>query len=300
MAVQETERSGSEHRRRLAPFALGGTRWWSAVGVLTLGVASAYLLPGFTDGGHAIDARPIASDDPSNETASPASFLSLVNTWHSLPLLASRDPTSASVDDAVNVLALQAAFERERERANAAELQMAALQEQLVVLREKQEEVTVLREQIADLKAKTPPLTEVRSEAVEEKERADDALLGAALIAAQEAAENERKKASAALEQLKIVQGQLAALMQESEKSTGQQQPGRDQVIPAPSPDHRTEQPPVGPTAQPPCLRKHLRLQQEREGTMRTETSHRRRMNPKQTARRDKTLSDLERKHRRS
>lgn len=264
MVGQRTEHSGTAHRAGLASSALGSARWWGVVGVLILGSGTAYLLPSFTDGRHATagrlpdatDARPIASSGPSQDSVSLASFPSLAGEWQNLPLFASQDSPDVAADGAVKLLSFQVAYKRERERADAAQLQIAALQEQIATLREKREEVIVLREQLAELKANARQMAELRSAAIEVEERADDASLEAAasreelanlraaIIEAQEAAESEKKKAASALEQLEVVQGQLAeltALEHDRAKTHSQMQPNQNQVAPAPLLENRDE-----------------------------------------------------------
>ena len=262
MVGQRTEHAGTAHRGRLASSARGSARWWGVVGVLILGAMTTYLLLSFADGRRATagrlsgatDARPLADNAPNKDLIPLASFPSLAGKWQNLPLFASQDPPDDAVEGIVQLLSLQVAFKRERDRADAAQMQIATLQEHLAALRERQEEVIVLREQLADLKASARPMAELRDAATEGKERVDYALaaasreelenLRAVVIEAQKAAESERKKATSALEQLEVVQGQLAeltALERDGAKSHGQLPPNQKQVTPTPLLDNRKE-----------------------------------------------------------
>jgi hypothetical protein len=175
-------------------------------------------LPEVTDTRLALNNTDTSSGAPLEAYSPPA------ETWQILPLLASQSSSEIAADGEVRLLALQAAFERERNSAATAQLQVDALQEQLANLREKQEEALVLREQLADARAHEKQAAESRSAATEQKQRADNALLSVAasqeelanlsteVIKAKTTAEGEAERAASALAQLKAVQHQLAAV----------------------------------------------------------------------------------------
>jgi hypothetical protein len=125
----------------------------------------------------------------------------------------------------------------------------------------------VLREQLAGMEENESLIAEYRSAAIEEKERADNALLRAvasheelanlraSITEARKAAESEKEKATSALKQLEIVQGQLAALISlESDrtKTKGQLEQEQDQVVAAPLINHRNDLLPPTPILQLP------------------------------------------------
>jgi len=95
-------------------------------------------------------------------------------------------------------------------------------------LQDNQEEVIALREQLSDSEANTRHLAEHLRTAIEDKKRADKALLRAAapreeletlrasVVGAQRAAENEKQKVISTLEELQAVKDQLAAARQQA------------------------------------------------------------------------------------
>ena len=228
MTRQISWRSGAVHEGRLAL----GRKWWGIIGALGAVGATAYLLPSLADGRHirgghlpevtdirlALNNTDTSSGTPLEPYSPPA------EAWQNLPLLASRSSSEIATDGEVRLLALQAAFERERNSAAAAQLQVDALQEQLADLREKEEEALVLREQLADARAHAMQATEPRSAAAEQKKHADSAMLRVAalqeelaslsteVIKAKTTAEGEAERADSALAQLEAVQHQLAVV----------------------------------------------------------------------------------------
>jgi hypothetical protein len=231
MTRQMFWRSGAAHEGMFAPSALG-RKWWGMLGALGALGATAYLLPGFADGRsvaeshspevadieHASNNADVSSRTPLNLSSSPGAK------WQDLPLLALQNSIEIAAGDEVRLLALQAAFERERKNAAAAQLQVDTLQEQLASLREKQEEVLILREQLADAKAQTKQTPEPAIAETEQKRLAENALLkvtalqaelaslSAQLLRAKTTAESERTRAASAVAQLEAVQHQLAAV----------------------------------------------------------------------------------------
>ncbi|WP_201861885.1 hypothetical protein [Microvirga soli] len=139
-----------------------------------------------------------------------------------MPLLALQGSSEIAADGEVRLFALQAAFERERNSAAAAQLQVVSLQEKLANLRETQEEVLVLREQLADAKEHARQTPELISAETEQKKRADNALfrvaalqeelsnLSTEVLKAKTTADVETVRAASAFAQLEAVQHQLA------------------------------------------------------------------------------------------
>ncbi|MBJ6128339.1 hypothetical protein [Microvirga splendida] len=137
----------------------------------------------------------------------------------------------------VKVLSLQAALERESNRADAA-----------------QRKITVLQGQLARVEANEGLVAEYRFAATEEKERTDNAMLKVAALheelaslrasftEAQRAVEIEREKVASALEQLEVVQGQLArtSLEKDSAETKGHLNENPNESI-APYLDDRRE-----------------------------------------------------------
>lgn len=198
--------------------------------MLVVGGATAYLLPGFAgDRGATEVHRQPARDAQTDGTYVPS------GEWQSVPDLASESSLDAAPNEDARVLSLQAAVERERERADAA-----------------QRELLDLRGQLAGFEENEALMAEYRSAAIEEKERTNQALLRnagsheelaslkAGIIEAQKAAESERSKATLALKQLEVVQGQLAALIsaeryRTEKQSQVQPQPQQKQVAAIPA-----------------------------------------------------------------
>jgi hypothetical protein len=206
-----------------------------------------YLLPSFAGRVQSMECR--LADESASHGPLPAApipdptsltqVLSPVGGWESLPLPAQESPSALATDDEVKVPSLQSALNQESERANAAERRVAALQEEVGYLREsrneKLEEVMVLREELAEAGTSALNVTQQRNAAIEENKQASASLLKMAasheevaslranLGETQKLAENERSKATLALEQLKVVKGQLAALTasQRSEADKG-------------------------------------------------------------------------------
>ncbi|MBM6581544.1 hypothetical protein ILT44_15215 [Microvirga sp. BT689] len=191
--------------------------------------------------------------------------------WQNFPLLTPENSTGAVASNEANALAFQVAFEREKDRADAAQLLITDLKEQLTSLKEehgeKQEEVIVLREELAEAKTGTLQIIGQQRATIKEDKRANSALpsetasyeelnsLRASASAAWKVADSERKKAAAAFEQLEVVQGQLTVLaaLEWSRKEVKSQLRSReDQVIAAPLLESREELPPVTRTFQLP------------------------------------------------
>ncbi len=228
MVWQRIWHSGAARRDSADSTAFGRSKWWGMAGILVVGGATAYLLPGFAgDKGatevhrqSAIDAQTDGVYVPSGE-------------WQNVPQLASESSPDAVPNVDARVLSLQAAVERERQRADAAQRELLNLQGQLAGLEENE-----------------ALMAEYRSAAIEEKERTNNALLRVAasheelaslragIIEAKKAAENEKSKAALAHKQLEVVQGQLAALIsgerQRAEKQS-QVQAKQDQVAAIPA-----------------------------------------------------------------
>ncbi|KLK94729.1 hypothetical protein AA309_01830 [Microvirga vignae] len=237
------------------------------VGILIFGGTTAYLLPGFAGGRRAtedyfsgmMNAHSVPSEASAGDPVPFTWLLSPAGRWQGLPLLALQNSADVAEVGELKIASLQTAFERERDRAGAAQIQIATLQEQLARQKEKyeekQEEVIILREQLTDSKANALQRAEHQSEAIEEKEQTDNALLReaashvelaklrASLIDAQNAAESERKKALSAYEQLEAAQGRLAALITlEGNRADTESQlrPKEEQVV-APLYENRKE-----------------------------------------------------------
>ena len=268
MVWQRIRHSGAVHRERHAPSVSGAAKCWATIGVLIAGGATAYLpfdLPVYT--------RVLEGLLPNKAHAQPGPHGDhadgpLSSTWQSStagrglnsPPLKLEDSSDAAVRGEVRTLALQAAVEREKSRAEAAQLRVTDLQEQLTRLTEehgeKQEEIIVLREELAELKANPLHSTEQQRRDIEEKQRANFALsrLGAAyeelnglktsVIEAKKVADREREKAAAALEELENVKGQLAvlaALERERKEAEIQLRSGEDQLVAFPLPESQKE-----------------------------------------------------------
>ncbi len=240
MVWQMIWHSGAARRNSAASAAFGGSKWWGMAGVLVVGGATAYLLPGFAgDRGTtevrrqpAIAAQADGIYVPSGE-------------WQNVPHHASERSPDAIPSGDDRILSLQAAVERERERADSA-----------------QREVLELQGQLAGLEENEALMAEYRSAAIEEKERTNNALLRTAasheelarlradIIEAQKAAETEKSKAALAHKQLEVVQGQLAALIagerHRAEKQS-QVQPKQDRVAAIPALEEPASLPPAPP-----------------------------------------------------
>jgi hypothetical protein len=197
-------------------------------GVLVVGGATAYLLPGFAGDRGATDVpRRPAIDAQTDGIYVPS------GEWQNVPHLASGNSPDATPNGDARILSLQAAVERERQRADAAQRELLDLQGQLAGLEENE-----------------ALMAEYRSAAIEEKERTNNALLRTAasheelaslragIIEAKKAAETEKSKAALAHKQLEVVQGQLSALIaaerHRAEKQS-QVQPKQDQVAAIPA-----------------------------------------------------------------
>lgn len=239
MTRQMIRRSGAAHKGGFAPLALSG-KWWGTIGALGAVGAVAYLLPSFADGrretGRHLPDMARVQPAPNNVEGAGRTPLSLYSPpaqkWQNLPLLALQSSNEVAADGEVRLLALQAAFERERNSAAAAQLQVVALQEQLTNLREKQEEVLVLREQLADAEAHAKLTVERSRLEIEQKKLAESArlkvvvlqeelaTLSTEVLKARTAAESEKARAVSALEQLDAVQHQLVvATARESDRT---------------------------------------------------------------------------------
>ena len=231
MTRQMFWRSEAVHGGKRDPSALGG-KWWGMIGVIGAVGVTGYLLLGFADGGHgrgglsleAADAPLASSKADAGNHAPLESSLPLMEKWQNLPLLALQNSPEIAADGEVRLLALQAAFERERNSAAAAQLQLATLQDEVAHLRERQEEVSVLREQLADAEAQTKQAADSTSEETEQQKSTDHALLrvavlqdelaslGREVLRAKTAAEGEKARAASVLIQLEDAQHQLAAV----------------------------------------------------------------------------------------
>jgi hypothetical protein len=255
------------------------TRWWAIIAVLVVGGATPYLLPRFavpmraTDdySPNATDAQPVPGSNHANGLASLIGYPPPAGRWQNLLLLRQENFTEAVANDEIKALALQVAFERERDRADAAQLLVVGLQEQLTSLKEehgeKQEEVIVLREELAEAKTNTLQIMGQRQATIKEERRANSAIsretasyeelnsLRASVSEAWKVADSERKKTAAAFEQLGVVQGQLAVLtaLEWGKKEVKSQLRLReDQVVAAPLLESREEIPPASRTFQLP------------------------------------------------
>jgi hypothetical protein len=212
MIWQRIWHSAAAHRLRWASPAFGRATWWGMLSALVVAGSTAYLLSDFADGSPAIDlsrtetgVRPFRADAQTPEPDRLAWSSPFADRWQSLPLLVSHNSNDSILDGEVEVLSLQAALERESNRADAA-----------------QREITVLQGQLARVEANEGLVAEYRFAAIEEKERTDNAMLRVAALheelaslrasvtEAQRAVESERGKAASALEQLEVVQGQIA------------------------------------------------------------------------------------------
>ncbi|MBF9197261.1 hypothetical protein [Microvirga terrestris] len=177
--------------------------------------------------------------------ALPDSYSPPAERWQNLPLFALQSSTDVAAEGEVRLLALQVAFERERNNAAAARLQVAALQEQMASLQEKQEEVLVLREQLADTEAHTRQATGSTIAESEQRRLAEQALLkvtalqeelaslSTQILMAKTTAESEKAKAASALMQLEAVQHQLAiitALQSDRMEADKHLQPNDDHI----------------------------------------------------------------------
>lgn len=231
MTRQMFWRSGAVHERMLAPSALS-RKWWGMIGALGAVGATAYLLPSFVDGKLVTEGRrpEVADIELASNNANASSQTQLnpyslpADKWHNVPLLALQSSTEGVVDGEVRLLALQAAYERERNSAAAAQVQVAALQEQLANLGEKQEEVLVLREQLADAVALKRQTIEPRIAETDQRKQAESALLRvvalqeelaglhAQVLKAKATAESEKAIAASALAKLEAAQHQLASV----------------------------------------------------------------------------------------
>jgi hypothetical protein len=266
-------------RDRHDPSFPGMTRWWALIVVLVAGGAAPYLLPKSADPmratddhlPNAADAQPSPDSNHANGLASLTWDALPAGSWQSLPLLRPENSTEFVSNNEVKALALQVAFERERDRADAAELLVRGLQEQVVSLneehKEKQEEVIVLREELAEAKTGTLQIMGQQQATTREEKRANSAIpretasyeelnsLRASLSEAQKAADSERRKATAAFEQLGLVQGQLAVLtaLERSRNEVKSQLRSReDQIAAAPILESHEEAPPASRTVQLP------------------------------------------------
>ncbi len=233
MVWQRIWNSGAGHRESTASSAFFRPWRWGMAGALVVGGATAYLLPGFAGDRLATevhlppvtDARSVAGEAHARAPAAPSPP---AGEWQDLPPPPAEGPADAPADEEIRVLSLQAALEREKERADAA-----------------QRDLLGLRGQLASLEENEALMAEYRSAAIEEKERANNALLRAAasheelaslragMIEAQKAAENERAKATLAHKQIEAMQGQLAALTSKEAaraETKSLPQPKQDQV----------------------------------------------------------------------
>jgi hypothetical protein len=255
------------------------TWWWAIIAVLVVGGATPYLLPRFavpmraTDdhSPNATDAQPVPGSNHADGLASLIGYPPPAGRWQNLLLLRQENFTEAVANDEIKALALQVAFERERDRADAAQLLVVGLQEQLTSLKEergeKQEEVIVLREELAEAKTNTLQIMGQRQATIKEEKRANSAIsretasyeelnsLRASVSEAWKVADSERKKTAAAFEQLGVVQGQLAiltALEWGKKEVKSQLRLREDQVVAAPLLESREEIPPASRTFQLP------------------------------------------------
>ncbi len=226
MTRQMFWRSGSVHEGR----STIDRKWWIIIGALGALGTTAYLLPGLANGRHirghhlaeVTDIPPAPNNADANSGGVPKSYSPPIATWQDVPLLALQGSSEIAADGEVRLFALQAAFERERNSAAAAQLQVVSLQEKLANLRETQEEVLVLREQLADAKEHARQTPELISAETEQKKRADNALfrvaalqeelsnLSTEVLKAKTTADVETVRAASAFAQLEAVQHQLA------------------------------------------------------------------------------------------
>jgi hypothetical protein len=239
-----------------------------------------YLLPSFAGRMQSIERR-LADESASHRTlpavpvpgsTSLTQTFSPIGGWESLPLPARESPSALATDDGIKVPSLQSALNQESRRANAAERRVAALQEEIGHLRESRnerlEEAMVLREQLAESETSASYIAlQLWNAAIEENKQASASLLKmtashdevaslrANLSEAQKLAESERSRATFALEQLKVVKGQLAALAasQWGEEDIGSYlRPHEDKGVVSPLPADLEEVLPVSRSSPPP------------------------------------------------
>jgi len=182
--------------------------------------------------------------------------------WQVIPLYATQDADKLAISDGFDAPALQAALEPAQDRADDARRQIVDLREQYADLntkrsevmasrgqhanlREKQDEVIALREQLADAEANSRQIVEHLRAVIEDKKRADKALLRAnasheelerlraGVIDAQKAAESEKQKVISTLKELEAVKGQLAASLQQEAADAVQEERARRMVAEA-------------------------------------------------------------------
>lgn len=265
MTRQMFWRSGAVHEEGLAPSALG-TKWWAVIGALCAVGVTAYLLPSSVHGGRGTGGHlPEVADLQLSPNITNASGGALLETysppaekWQNLPLLALQNSTAAAAGGDIQLLALQAAFERERNSAAAAQLQVAALQERLASLQEKQEEVLVLREQLADTKAHARQTTGPVIAEAEQKKLMEHALLkvaalqeeaaslSAQVLRAKTTAESEKARAASALAELESVQRELAvatALQSDRTAVDPHLRPQDNRIVDQPAPNNPRDTP---------------------------------------------------------
>ncbi|MBD2745410.1 hypothetical protein IC232_01770 [Microvirga sp. BT688] len=215
------------------------------------------------------DVQPAPNNADASGEALLVPFAPIAERWKSLPLLALQSSAEVATGGEVQLLTLQAAFERERNSAAAAQLQVAALQEQLANLQEKQEEVLVLREQLADTEAHTRQTTGPAIAETEQKKLAEHALLkvtalqeelaslSAQVLKAKTTAESEKARAASALAQMEAAQRQLAvvALLQ-SERAAADShvRPEDDRMVDQPPLDELRDAHPAERASKPPLL----------------------------------------------
>jgi TolA-binding protein len=248
------------------------------IGVFIVGCSTPYLLPKFPihmrETEDHLPSTTDAHSTPDNDHASgfvlPIRQLSVGNRWQNPPLLEPGSFNDVVESDEIKTPALQDAIERERDRADTARSQVIDLQQQLSSLKEvheeKQEEVIVLREELGELRAKSLQFIEQQRGGIEKKSLdaaksgkavSDEELnsLRESVSEARKTADIEKMKATAALEQLEVVQGQLALLIAQEwgrKEDVSQLRFDEDQIVAAPSPETPKELLPANPAFQLP------------------------------------------------
>jgi len=187
------------------------SRWfWGAAGALLATGMTVIMLPSLADGQRITEGErqvrdvelQVTTEPRQPEAASSLLYPTFQAAWQSLPWLALESSPDGLHEGEVKAAALEAAMERERDRADLAQRQISDLQEQLTGLRERQvlaaEQAEVARFKAARLEEEVASL----------RVSAEKAL---------RTAEREREKASSALEELRaanegiILQRQWAA-----------------------------------------------------------------------------------------
>ncbi|NBJ11134.1 hypothetical protein [Microvirga arsenatis] len=154
------------------------------------------MLPGLADGQRMTEGErqvrdvelQVTTEPRRSEAASSLLYPAFQAAWQSLPLLALESSPDGLHEGEVKAAALEAAMERERDRADLAQRQISELQEQLTGLRERQ---VLAAEQAENARFKAARLEE------------EVASLRVSAEKAQRTAEREKEKASSALEELR-------------------------------------------------------------------------------------------------